>query len=577
MSFSFNDDLVEDCVWSVISPSMNSGDFLTFLAHFSGSSRYRNEAIDKAVSVFTPGMNTVQSCYYEVPDALRKLGQSSIDQQSVANIWFHLGKMFHNGYGTVQDHVASIEAYKKAIALGELRSLVNLASHYVSGTGTPVDTEKARDLFQQAADLKISLGYLRLADMLERDDVDSQIEFDLKAAELNCPIGLYRIAMHYIRGSEKLVRDHEQSIAWMIRAARAGHEYACYHLGWNYEHGRHVIKDVTTAAEWYRLGAQRLDSASLRALGILHFYAVGVEENYEDAIKLFSKAAVLGDPPAQRRLGHELIWGALNGGENDSAQAKGIAWLKLAEAQGDERSAELLAKAYRRGLGVETDLAKSSEYLLKAAKAGIAEAQGQMGLNYWFASGVEENHAEAYKWLNMCALQGEGRGLYLLGKATEGGIGCKKDHKEAFRLYQLAAEKEEVDAVYQLAECFYYGTGVEKDPQQAIIHYKQAARMGSNRAKTDLGWFLYQGEYVETNYDEAAKWFIEAANQDEPRAMYFLALLHQNGDGVEESEEVCRRWMGRAAMLDYKPAKEWIEKHLPKAPDWLEQLVNPNE
>jgi len=64
---------------------------------------------------------------------------------------------------------------------------------------------------------------------------------------------------------------------------------------------------------------------------------------------------------------------------------------------------------------------------------------------------------------------------------------------------------------------------------------------------------------------------------DDSRAMYLLALMYENGDGVEESEETCRRWMGRSAMLDYKPAKEWIEKHLPKAPDWLEQLVNPNE
>lgn len=577
MSTLYNDDAVEDCIWSLISQSHNSADFLTYIQQFQASDRHRAQAMDKAVSTFLPAMNSIQSGYLSAVDALRELIQNTSDQKVAASAWFNIGKMLQNGYGAVVDHEASIEAYERAIALGEVRSLVNLASHYESGTGVSVDLDKARALFQRAADLQVSLGYTRLADMLPEDGIEQRKDNYLKAAELNCQVALYRIALNLYRGEEGFAKDTEKGIAWMTRSARAGHAYACYHLGWAYEHGREVKRDPQTAADWYRLGAERLDRSCLRALGVLHFYGVGAEEDYEAAMRLFRQAAVLGEPSSQRRLGHELIWGALNKDDEERLQVEGVAWLRLADQGGDDRAAELLGRAYRRGTGVAKDLAKSAEYLLKAAKAGIAEAQGQTGLNYWFGNGVEENHTEAYKWLSMCALQGEARGLYLLGRASEVGVGCTKDPKEAFRLYQQAAEKGESDAVYQLGECCYFGSGTEKDPQQAVVHYRRAAALGHARAKTDLGLILHEGKYVATNYEEAARWFAEAAEQQEPRAMYMFGLMYESGDGVGQNDEQARRWIARAAMLDHKPAKEWIEQNLPDRPQWLEQLVNPNE
>ena len=116
-----------------------------------------------------------------------------------------------------------------------------------------------------------------------------------------------------------------------------------------------------------------------------------------------------------------------------------------------------------------------------------------------------------------------------------------------------------------------------QDYAEAVIWYKKAAAKGHAKAMTDLGWMLREGEGVMTNYEEAIAWLTKAATLEEPRSMYLLALMHENGDGVPESEELCRRWMSRAAMLDYEPAKDWMKARLPKAPQWLEQLVNQNE
>jgi len=95
--------------------------------------------------------------------------------------------------------------------------------------------------------------------------------------------------------------------------------------------------------------------------------------------------------------------------------------------------------AYRDGVLCEKDPVKSSRYCEIAAKAGYPEAQGQLGLNYWYGAGVEKDVDLAFKWVSMCAFQGESRGLYLLGLMYDQGIGCEQDYAEAIRLYRDSA------------------------------------------------------------------------------------------------------------------------------------------
>jgi len=573
MSTPFNDELIEDRIWLAIESSQNVADHLTYLMHFLMSGRHREKALDRVASLFHPGFSYFEHAYRDGFELVENLAETTDDPELKKSAWFNFAKMLHNGYGSSRDLTKAAKAYEHAISIGEVRSLINLGALYEKGAGVDQSLDRARGLFQQAIDLGESLGYLRLSDTLPEDALDKRNELLLNGAELDCPFAALRMGKLLVSGKGGFKKDPTQGIYWIERSANAGNGFGSFHMGWHYENGYGVKKDHELAVKWYERGVEQGDRAAMSGLAVLLYYGMGTKEDYDRSMFLFKRAAALGDVIAQRRYGRELIWGPLNSTSDSKLQAKGVAWLKLAEGGDDDRAAELLGRAYRRGLGVEPDLAKSFEYLLKAARAGVPEAQGQIGLNYWYGSGVEVNYDEAYKWLSICALQGQAEGLYYLGRATELGIGCEVNEKEAVRLYQKAAELGDSDAIYTLGECAYNGKGMECDPQQAVLFYRKAAAMGHSGAMIRLGVMLYDGEHVLTNYEEAANWFKDAAAQDDPRGMYLLGRMYEDGDGVAQSLEEARRWISKAAMLDYAAAKEWIEKNLPKTPEWLQQLT----
>jgi len=520
MSNTYNDDAIEDCVWSVIEASQNVADHITYLRHFLSSVRHRDQALDKVASLFSPGFSYFESAYLSAFEAVETLTGAAGTVEQRRNAWFNLGKMLHNGYGIGADPARAAGVYEQAIELGEIRSLINLGALYEAGKGVERSIERAQALFEKAIDLGESLGYMRLSELLPQDASKERGELLRRGAELDCPFASLRLGKLFINGKEGFEKDPEQGMYWIERSANAGNGYGAFHMGWHYENGHSVAKNLELAIKWYDEGIARGDRASMSALGVLLYYGMGIEENYERSMYLLKRAAVLGDPIAQRRYGRELIWGPLNSATEEGIKREGVAWLSLAEENDDDRAAELLGRVYRKGIGVEVDHKKSSSYLLKAAKGGIPEAQGQIGLNFWYGIGLEVNYEEAYKWLSICALQGQAEGVYYLARATEQGIGCEVNFEEAIKLYQRSAELGDPDAVYALGECAYYGRGQEADPRIAVMHYQKAANKGHTAAMVRLGVMLYDGEHVLTNYEEAARWFSEAAHQDDPRGMY---------------------------------------------------------
>ena len=56
--------------------------------------------------------------------------------------------------------------------------------------------------------------------------------------------------------------------------------------------------------------------------------------------------------------------------------------------------------AYQYGHGVEVDLEKAIDLLMKAAMQGQSEAQNRIGNAYRSGEGVRQNHTAAYNWYN---------------------------------------------------------------------------------------------------------------------------------------------------------------------------------
>lgn len=573
----FDDTAIEELVWKTLQSSQNSQDYLDFIAWFIGKSQYRHEAMDRAVACHTFG-DFSPSVFPQIFASISQAAQSTEDTRLRGQLYFYLAKLFHHGLGVAQDFKQALDAYDLAIGYGDLRALVNSASMIEDGSVGEPDLDEAFRRLTRAADHGSSLARARLVLMKDKhDNGDSREIYHgyLAAAEQGSGFAMFRVGLAHLNGTYGQTADPEIAMSWISRAARAGFALAHYTLGRNYSRGEHTAKDPSLAREWFYQGALLGDERCQRGLALLDREALTEDDDATEVLNWLRRAAVQKDLLAMRVLGADLLYRyeQNRGVSKADSQREGVAWLEAAARLGDNVAANSLVTPLRQGIGCEKDPTKSAYFCLIAAKAGFPEAQGQMGLNYWYGQGVEKDFDQAYAWLNMCALQGEARGLYLLGRATEEGIGCTPDPKEAFRLYQQASARGDKEVDYEIGHCYLYGVGIEKNPAVGVVHLRKAAIAGDERAMTLLGCILYDGDHVLTNYEEAAKWFEKAAQADHPRAMYYLGILYQAGDGVEQSEETARKWISRAAMAGDEKAQAWMKEHFPDKPEWLLKMM----
>jgi uncharacterized protein len=158
--------------------------------------------------------------------------------------------------------------------------------------------------------------------------------------------------------------------------------------------------------------------------------------------------------------------------------------------------------AYRRG-----DFAEAIAAWRKAAEAGSAAAQNELGLAFETGRGSAPDYGEALKWYRLAANQGDPLGLTRLGSMLQKGRGLPPDYGTALRLF------------------------------------RQAAAQGYAPAMTELGGMYEKGEGAPRDYAAAAKWYLEAWERGgEKWAAYKLAQFYANGLGVAKNEAVANFW-----------------------------------
>ena len=66
-------------------------------------------------------------------------------------------------------------------------------------------------------------------------------------------------------------------------------------LGWMYANGEGVEQDKEEAVKWYRKAAEQGNADAQNTLGVMYDKGEGVEQDKEEAVKWFRKAAEQGD------------------------------------------------------------------------------------------------------------------------------------------------------------------------------------------------------------------------------------------------------------------------------------------
>ena len=184
--------------------------------------------------------------------------------------------------------------------------------------------------------------------------------------------------------------------------AESGDANAQRLLGWSYQIGDGVPKDLGEALKWYRKSAVQGYSSAQNDVG--KFYENGwvVAQDYVEAMKWYVLSANQGLSFAQHNLA--LLFYGGHGTPQNYPEA--VKWFSKAAEQGHSTAAYFLGWLYCTGNGVEKSYASALFWYRKAASDGIAGAQLNLAIMIENGQGVTTNLEEAIKLYRRSAEQG---------------------------------------------------------------------------------------------------------------------------------------------------------------------------
>jgi TPR repeat protein len=167
-------------------------------------------------------------------------------------------------------------------------------------------------------------------------------------------------------------------------------------------------------AEALRVQADMGDVEAQYNLGRCYYEGLGVIQNVQQALALFSKAANAGYAPAQNRLGKAYEEGDF-GNPNEKEAKK---WYTLAATQGFSEAMFNLGNICVDGYFNFT--AEAVKWFAKAAGQGFAPAMFNLGLCYEQGYGVKKNPATALQWYIQASENGHFEAKEAVSRLGEG-------------------------------------------------------------------------------------------------------------------------------------------------------------
>jgi uncharacterized protein len=249
-----------------------------------------------------------------------------------------------------------------------------------------------------------------------------------------------------------------------------------------------------------------------------------IKTDANTALGWYKKAADQGQVTAQYNLGDYLYTGRSGIAQNYPGA---VFWLSKAAAQ-DYVSAELeLGFCYEYGSGVTADPVRAVQLFWKAAQAGDAGAQNEIGRAYRRGyGGIAANPAEAFKWFEKSAAQGYARGEVELGFSYENGTGVAADPARAIQLFWKNAQAGDSDAENEIGRAYTSGTGgMPVNLVEAFSWYQKSAAGGSFYGMYNLGTAYAEGRGTARNIEQARMWLTKAIAAGSPDAQAYLAKL----------------------------------------------------
>jgi len=291
------------------------------------------------------------------------------------------------------------------------------------------------------------------------------------------------------------------------KAANAGDTNAMVNLGFMYERGNGIPRNLAEAINWYGKAANAGNTYGMRNLGTLYRDGIGVAKNITEARRWFEKAIAGGNAEALNSLG--LLYQTGIDGPPNYTEARKL--FEKAVSAGNSDAMNSLGFLYEIGMGGPPNYTEARKWFEKGVAAGNVHAMVNLGYLYDKGNGVAQNYAEALKWYEKAAAGGESVGMKNVGVFYRDGFGVSKDPAEARRWFEKAIAAGNGDAMTSLGYLYETGNGVPKDFAEARKWYEKSAAAGSALGMTNLGMLYRDGRGVTQDKSEARTWFEKAA------------------------------------------------------------------
>ena len=390
------------------------------------------------------------------------------------------------------------------------------ASALAAGRGVKQDLAEALTWARKATNNSLHIepdksadAHALIADILSHGPVDKNGAEAFREATLAASMGSGEgdnaLGVCYYSGIGVEI-NLEKAAECYRRGAERKSIWAVTNLGHMLETGKGVPKDFVEAAKCYRIGAEAGNDQARASLGRLNLEDLGMEINYQEAVKWLAPA--YGRHPDDHQIANDYCRAAAKLGHELETVKAGAPPPNFAEA----------AKWYR-----------------IAAEIGQPYAENRLGVFYRDGTGVETNLQEAVKWLRLAA-------------KTAPVPEFQADLADAER--QLKQAPPAIPVISH-AEIFDQDVAQANTLRAALARSPSDFQVKKNLAEVagKIGLALEKGAWVPQSMTEAAKWYRIAADAGNPVAEFRLGLFYRDGTGVDANPDEAVKWL-RLATKD---------------------------
>ena len=455
-----------------------------------------------------------------------------------------------------------LSCLEQASDLGNSNASVELAGVYCFGL-------KRGDTEHMKPDSALAMHYFQLA--LEQDitghahtvygnvcangslfekNIELAKKYWEKASEMGSISGEIRLAMCYFSG-EYGEKDYKEAKKWIDKVlanpdtinGKIIKSVSRNMLAEMYEQGLGVEQNYSKAFKLY------LSNSNWMKVAECYDKGNGVKKNKKKAELAYQKILetyLLNEKESQKAL--DWMEKNINTLKPSTIYAMGEYYAK--KARHFDMS---LTYDYRKGTGdyksfdgLSPHYSKAIEYWEMAAQADHIEAIKKLVDSYLKGIGVEKDSIKATEWVREGARKSEDKDmLFMMAWHNAKGIGTPINEKEAVKWYKKAVEAGNISAATNLGWCYENGFGCEVDYRKAAKYYTISAEHGEALGLNNIGFAYLQGKGVEKDYNKGISFIQKAIQKGRVEKIPFLYRVFAYGwlgntPNLEKGAEVFR-------------------------------------